>query len=150
MGPTWQSLNQGRLLPMLLLAPGQDGRAGRRTCKAASTRPDFGRTDPASRKRLVMSLSDRATIAPNREAHPILFGLFADGSGESRFRLPDAARLTASPGLAGGSGFSPSGDWYGRWTVRPLHGVLATNAAPAGTVCPDDIVVLDSARPRRS
>lgn len=94
-----------------------------------------------------MSLFDRATIAPNREAQPILFGLFADGSGASRFRLPDAARLTASSGVAGGSGFSPSGDWYGHWTVRPLHGVLA---APAGTICPDDIVVLDSARPRRS
>ena len=97
-----------------------------------------------------MPLSDRATIASNREAHPILFGLFADGSGESRFRLPDAGRLTASSGLAGGPGFSPSGDWYGRWTVTPLHGVLATPAAPAGTVCPDDIVVLASARPRRS
>lgn len=129
--------------------PVKGGRAGLRICRRRGSRPDFGRCDAAPRKLFVMSVSDRATTASTGKAHSILFGLLADGSGNARFRSLDGRRPAAGPEPSSG-GFSPSDDWYGRWAVQPLHGVLAPLAGSADGVCPHDIVVLTSERPRRA
>ncbi|MEH3117395.1 MAG: hypothetical protein PGN25_07245 [Methylorubrum populi] len=96
-----------------------------------------------------MSLPDLADAASSGDARPILFGLFADGSGDARFALVGGAEAPPSRGLPGRPRFSPAGDWYGRWAVQPLHGVLAQRPGESGGVCPDDIVVVVRQRPSR-
>ncbi|MGW5960245.1 hypothetical protein [Methylorubrum thiocyanatum] len=97
-----------------------------------------------------MPLPNRATNAANRDAHPILFGLLADGSGEARFTQSGGTPLDPVRASPDALHFSPSRDWYGRWDVRPLHGTLMQDAERMdGSVCPDDIVVLRPRRPAR-
>ncbi|MBD8905893.1 hypothetical protein MZTS_03945 [Methylorubrum zatmanii] len=93
-----------------------------------------------------MSLPDLATNASRSGSRPILFGLLADGSGAARFSAGPAP-LMPSPGEPACSRFSPSADWYGRWAVRPLRGVLAAGPDAAAPIRPEDIVVL---APRRA
>lgn len=89
-----------------------------------------------------MTLPESAMNASQGGLHPVLFGLLADGSGEARFAGCPAVHAS-SPVDPGWSHFSPSGDWYGRWAVRPLRGVLAEPPnAGAGSVSPEDIVIL--------
>lgn len=95
-----------------------------------------------------MSLPNLAKNAPDRDVQPILFGLLADGSGEARF----GAGLPIDPAGISSEAvrFSPSRDWYGRWAVQPLHGILKPDATRTDrVVCPEDIVILGPRRPAR-
>ncbi|BAU89202.1 hypothetical protein MPPM_0597 [Methylorubrum populi] len=93
-----------------------------------------------------MSLPTLAENVSGHDARPILFGLFADGSGETRFLGLDGAPFGDLRARSERPRFSPSGDWYGRWAVQPLHGILTPRTDPEDRgVCPEDIVVL---RPR--
>ncbi|KQQ27232.1 hypothetical protein ASF53_20310 [Methylobacterium sp. Leaf123] len=93
-----------------------------------------------------MSLPNLAKNASDRDLQPILFGLLEDGSGEARFAGAGGAFEPVGPSSEAGW-FSPSRDWYGRWAVRPLHGILKPDATRGErVVCPEDIVIL---APRR-
>lgn len=96
-----------------------------------------------------MSLSDLAHNAPTGGAGPILFGLFADGSGDARFAFAGGRPFEPSRGSSDRADYSPAGDWYGRWAVQPLQGRLAERSEQVGGVCPDDIVVTTRRRSRR-
>ncbi len=97
-----------------------------------------------------MSLPNLAKNAADRDAQTILFGLLADGSGASRFAGADGTPFGAVRPSADSSRFSPCRDWYGRWAVQPLRGTLMPDARRRnGSVCPDDIVVLEPRRRAR-
>ncbi|TFZ58950.1 hypothetical protein E4V01_10305 [Methylorubrum sp. Q1] len=88
-----------------------------------------------------MSLPNLAKNASDRDVQPILFGLLADGSGEARFA--GAGTPIEPVGISEATRFSPSRDWYGRWAVQPLHGILKSDATRTDrVVCPEDIVIL--------
>ncbi|MBB5760411.1 hypothetical protein HNR01_000006 [Methylorubrum rhodesianum] len=94
-----------------------------------------------------MSLPTPADTVLSPDARPILFGLFADGSGEARFVGLDSAPFGEFRSLSERPRFSASSDWYGRWAVPPLHGTLTSVAKRDDRgVCPEDIVIL---RPHR-
>lgn len=94
-----------------------------------------------------MSLPNLAKNASDRDVQTILFGLLADGSGEARFGA--GAPIDVGPSLEAAR-FSPSRDWYGRWAVQPLHGILAPDATRMDrVVCPEDIVILGPRRHAR-
>lgn len=96
-----------------------------------------------------MSLPNLAKNASNRDGQPILFGLLADGSGETRF-VGAGAPFEPAGRSSQAARFSPSRDWYGRWAVQPLHGILKQDATRTDrAVCPEDIVILGRRRHTR-
>ncbi|CAO4136958.1 hypothetical protein [Methylorubrum extorquens] len=95
-----------------------------------------------------MSLPNLAKNTSDRDVQPILFGLLADGSGEARFAGPGTP-IEVGPSSEA-AWFSPSRDWYGRWAVQPLHGILKQDATRMDrVVCPEDIVILGPRRHAR-
>ncbi|WHQ70630.1 hypothetical protein [Methylorubrum extorquens] len=94
-----------------------------------------------------MSLPNLAKNVSDHDVQTIVFGLLADGSGEARFA--GAPIEPAGPSWEAAR-FSPSRDWYGRWAVQPLHGILKQDATPMDrVVCPEDIVILGPRRHAR-
>lgn len=95
-----------------------------------------------------MPLPEPAHDVSQSGARTTLFGLFADGSGEARFAPIDDVPFAASPGrTCRDARFSPAGDWYGRWAVTPLHGILAGCSRPTAGINPEDVVVVVRGRP---
>jgi hypothetical protein len=94
-----------------------------------------------------MSLPNPAKNASDRDVPTILFGLLADGSGEARFA---GAPIEPAGPSSEAARFSPSRDWYGRWAVQPLHGILKQDATRMDrVVCSEDIVILGPRRHAR-
>lgn len=125
----------------------RDRRFRLRICSEADHRPDFGRSDLSWRKLLEMPLPALAMNASSDDARPILFGLLADGSAETRFVGLKDAPWGDGRAASARPRFSPSGDWYGRWAIQSLYGTLGTQAVPMDRgVRPEDIVIIG---PRR-